>query len=419
MRWGYPENRHLKEWDGEIEMTAKKDVLIIGAGVIGCSIAYHLGKKGIQCLVIDKFGIGDRASGKAWGVLSYPKLLMVREKDPFGFYTTPDGQSFGQWLDLYESSFHRLPDLAADIQERGGIDIEYGDVPITTVALSENEESYFKESLAKVRQAGDFKCQWLDVDAVKQIFPKISSKVRGGLMAPQLQVEPYKYTLGLAQAAESMGAEFRNGDVVDFETDSGRINAIKLSSGTTIAADKIVLAMGPWTTQAASKLGREMPLVVIMEECVCLEAPPDYPMHSIYGHVEIVRKVNGEIILATAELKSARHYWESKTRNDLDDSLSEGLQEENLLAAVRLLPDLEEARLKTHRGDLLAYGPDPDFHRPIMGKLPEWENGFVATGFGGLGINMSSTAGCVMADMISEGQVPFRYQSMMDHLRPR
>jgi glycine oxidase len=400
-------------------MTDKKDVLIVGAGVIGCSIAYHLGKKGITSLIIDKNGIGDRASGKAWGVLSYPKSLLVREKEPLGFWITPEGQSFGQWLDLYESSFHRMADLALDIQERGGIDIEFGDIPLISLAFSEAEETYHKETLSLVRQRGDYKCKWLEQDEIKAIFPAISPNVRGGLMTPQLQVEPYKYTLGLAQSAESMGAEIRNGDVVGFETENGNINAVKLASGAVIEADKIVLAMGPWTTKAASWLGRDMPLSIIMEECICLEAPEDYPHYSLYGHIEIIRKVNGELILATAEVQSAQHYLESKARNDLDDRLTEEVKEKNLETAVRLLPDLEEARLVTHRGDLLAYGPAPDYHRPIMGRLPQWENGYVATGFGGLGINMSSTAGHVMADMIADGQVPFRYQSMMDHLSPK
>ena len=374
-------------------MAAKKDVLVIGACVIGCSIAYHLGRKGIASLVVDRNGIGDRASGKAWGLLEYHKLWLAGEKDSFGFWVTPEGRSFGQWFDLYESSFHRLPGLSADIKERGGIDVEHGDLPSINLVFNELEEAYYREKLAKVRALGDYKCHWMGPEEVKQIYPDISPDVRGGMVSPQQQVEPYKYTLGLAQAAESMGAEFRSGQVVGFKTGGGKIEAVALSSGVNIEADRIVIALGPWTTQAASWLGGEMPLSVVMEECLCLEAPDDFPMHSLhgrahhdFGYVEIVRKVNGELILASAEVMTPQEYWDLKARPSLGDGLNEEVKRINIAAAVSLLPGLEEARLVTHRGDLLAYGPAPNYHQPIMGRLPEWENGFVATGFGGLGI---------------------------------
>ena len=48
------------------------DVVIVGAGVIGCSIAYHLGKRGMRATVVDRESIGTRASGKAWAVIPYP-----------------------------------------------------------------------------------------------------------------------------------------------------------------------------------------------------------------------------------------------------------------------------------------------------------------------------------------------------------
>ena len=65
-------------------MSSKKDIVIVGAGVAGCSIAYHLAKKGIASTIIDRESIGARASGKAWGVVAYPPIWLVAEQIPVG-----------------------------------------------------------------------------------------------------------------------------------------------------------------------------------------------------------------------------------------------------------------------------------------------------------------------------------------------
>jgi hypothetical protein len=86
---------------------------------------------------------------------------------------------------------------------------------------------------------------------------------------------------------------------------------------------------------------------------------------------------------------------------------------------MRLLPDLlEGAELVEHRGDLLAYGPEPYYHKPVMGRLPGVDNGYIATRFGALGIQMSVGAGEVMADLIADGKVPFRAKQMLEYLSP-
>ena len=58
----------------------QSDVVIIGAGAIGCSIAYHLGKRGMRAVVVERESIGTRASGKAWGVIPYPPSLLAYEE---------------------------------------------------------------------------------------------------------------------------------------------------------------------------------------------------------------------------------------------------------------------------------------------------------------------------------------------------
>jgi glycine/D-amino acid oxidase-like deaminating enzyme len=270
-----------------------------------------------------------------------------------------------------------------------------------------------------LEESGCYEYEWLDRHALNTIFPGIHPKVRGGVTIPKLQVEPFKYTLGLAQAAESMGAEIKHGEVTGFATEGERITAVELASGTRLEADGVVIAMGPWSGQAASLLGKEIPAHICMEECLRVRVQEGFPLHSIYNHVNLISRIDGDVIIASAQHESLSHYYESTKREDFDSRLTDSVKEKNIEAAMELIPDLLEAsELVEHRGDLLAYGPDPIYQKPVLGRLQGWENGYIASRFGGMGIMMSVGVGEVMADLIVDSEVPFRVRKMIEHLTP-
>ena len=396
-----------------------KDVVIIGAGVIGCSIAYHLAKKGITSTIIEKESIGSRASGKAWAVISYPPSLLGEALLPDSYMGMPGGETIARWQDLYWSGYYRMAELSLDIREKGKIDISFGAVPVTLFATSKQTETECKQLMAYLKENGYYEYEWLEPSDLETIFPGINPKVRGGLTIPELQVEPFKYTLGLAQAAESMGAEVRHGEVVGFNTKGGKITSVKLASGTRIEADVVVIAMGPWSGPAASWLGEKIPAHIAMAECLRVSVPEGFPLHSIYSDVTIISRVDGDLILASAEHASTSQYFESAKREDFNNSLSDKVKDKNIEAAMELIPDLlEKAELVEHRGDLVAYGPSPFYQKPILGRLQEWENGYIASRFGGMGIQMSVGVGEVMADLIVEKEVSFGVKKMIEYLGP-
>lgn len=399
-------------------MSRGKDVVIIGAGVVGCSIAYHLAKRGITCFIIERESIGSRASGKAWAVISYPPRLLVTVKDPDNLYAMPEGETIARWQDLFWSGYYRLADLALDIKEKGKVDVEFGTTPWTLVATSERTETKYKQFMDDLKECGYCEYEWLGPDDLKAVFPRINPKVRGGLTFPQLQVEPYKFTLGLGQAAEAMGAEIRHGDVVGFDTKGERIMSVRLASGAMVEANEVVVAMGPWSGQATSWLGKEIPVHVVMTECLRVRSVKAFPLHSIAAGVQILARVNGDVVLASAEVNSKTQYFKMKSRYDFDSSLSEMVKTRNIQAALELLPSLEEADLIEHRGDLIAYAPSPFYYKPVIGRVPGWENAYIATRFGAFGIQLSVGAGEIMADIIADGQVPYRAKHMMEHLSP-
>lgn len=400
-------------------MSSRKDVIIIGAGAVGSSTAYHLAKKGIASHVIEKESIAARASGKAWAVITYPPLFPAIERIPDLTFWLPEETSYSYWLYLFWGGYLRMADLALDIKERGGIDIEFGKMPWTLITMTEEEEQEMKFFESMFKENGAHEVEWIDAEDLRSIFPDINPDVRGGLTLPQLQVEPYKYTLGLAQSAEAMGAEITQGEVVGFGTKGNRIISVKLASGKEIESDEFVIATGARNGQTTSLLGTEIPVHPCLVDCVRIRPPKGFPKHSLGSRRgEILSRVNGDIIISGTEGASRSKFFEGKARPDFDATLSADAAENALEAAIEILPDLKDAELIEHRGDLLAHGPSPLYNKPALGRLPDWENGCIATEASN-GIHLSSGMGQILADLIVSGKPSSDVKQMLQHIRPR
>jgi glycine/D-amino acid oxidase-like deaminating enzyme len=410
---------------GRLAMSARKDVIIVGAGVIGCSIAYHLGRRGISACIVERESIATRASGKAWAVFTYPPSMLAYEKGyaassgeshsgTIDLSETPPGESVEDWLYLHTASYDRMPEFALELAERGEIDIEYCETPSTNLVTQKKLEEVGgpQQLLRPFREAGGFECDWIDSDALRELFPALNPDYVGGITAPEGQLEPYKFTLSLAQAAESLGAEIVQGEVVGFATQGDRITGVQLASGTELQADAVVLAMGPWTGQGSARLGREIGCRAFLAQCLRAEVPGGLPLHILGGgDYWILPKRNGEVILAM-------YGPDLIERPDLDASLTEEVKLETLRGVAEVLPTLEDAKLLEHRGDLLAMAPTPPYNKPVMGRLPEWQNGYIASRFGSLGVCMSPATGEIMAELIETGKAPLRARRMLERIAP-
>ncbi|MHC4993136.1 MAG: NAD(P)/FAD-dependent oxidoreductase [Planctomycetota bacterium] len=407
-------------------MSIRRDVIVIGAGAIGCSIAYHLGRRGISARVVDRESIASRASGKAWAVFTYPPTWVASERcvetpseaedgAPVDVSKTVPGVSVADWLLLHSASYDRMPEFAIELAERGGIDIEYCETPSTDlVTEGELEEAGGPQELLRpIRAVGGVEADWIGGDALRELFPSLNPVYAGGTSCPAGQVEPYRFTLAMAQAAEKLGAEFGQGEVVDFATRGDAITGVRLTSGTELQADAVVLATGPWFGELSARLGCPIGCRPVFSECLRATMPVALPLHTLGADdFWILPKKNGEVILASYGVK------DFVDRADFDASLSEETKLAALQGVAQILPALEEAMIVEHRGDLLAMAPTPPYQKPVLGRLPQWRNAFVAARFGGDGVCMSPATGELMAELIDTGRVPLRAQRMFECLAP-
>ena len=408
-------------------MSKMKDVIVIGAGAIGSSIAYHLGRRGISARVVDRESIAVRASGKAWAVFTYAPLWVAGEE----CITTPDeaaegapvdigktvpGVSVADWIYLHSASYDRMAEFAIELTERGGVDPEYCEAPSTHLMTAEEleERGGPQAVMEPIRAAGGVEADWIDGAALREVYPSLNPVWVGGIIYPNGQVEPYRFSLSMAQAAEKLGAEFVQGEVVEFATQGDRITGVRLASGTELEADAVVLATGPWIGKLSAKLGCPIACRPVFSECLRVTMPGHFPLHALgAGDIWIVPKKNGEVILATY---GARDFVD---RPDFDANLSEETKMTALEGAVEALPVLEEATIVEHRGDLLAMAPTPPYQKPVLGRFPEWRNAYVAARFGGDGICMSPATGELLAELIDSAQVPLRARHLFECLAPR
>jgi len=407
-------------------MSALKDVIVVGAGAIGCSIAYHLGHRGISTCIVDRESIAVRASGKAWAVFTYAPMWVANERcvtpPTEGFANAPveteltvPGESVAHWLCLHAASYDRMPEFAIELKERGGIDIEYCETPSTNLVTQKEfeEAGGSQELLRPFREAGGVECEWIDSETLREQFPSLNADYVGGTSCPAGQVEPYKFTLAMAQAAEKLGAEIAQGEVVGFATEGDKITGVQLASGKELHADAVVLAMGPWTGEASALLGCEIACRTVFTECLRATMPVDLPLHTLgVENFWILPKKNGEVILATYGAADFIN------RPNFDASLSEEVKLSVVNGVTRILPALEDATIVEHRGDLLAMAPTPPYQKPVMGRIPKWQNAYVASRFGGDGICMSPAAGELMAELIDTGKTPLRARRMFERLAP-
>ncbi|HSB82514.1 MAG TPA: FAD-binding oxidoreductase [Candidatus Methylomirabilis sp.] len=395
-------------------MPPQRDIVIVGAGAVGCSIAYHLAKHGAPAQILERESIAARASGKSWAVFAYPPRFFALEGQPQEqLFSMPVG-SVGPWLELFWLGYHRLPDMALEIKEAAGVDIGYGELSWVRLALTEEQEEANRTALALQRERGWHEGYWMDTRALRSFFPDIHLRVRGGAVVPYLQVEPYRYTLGLAQAAEAKGVNIRQGEVVGFRKQGSRVAAARLATGAEVEADVFVLATGPWSGRSTSWLGKEMPVLINREQCIRMEVPKRLPPYGLTAPngLTIVPKVSGDVIVGHAGL--------ADLQTDFDASLTtEECKMMLLNDAVELLPSIGEAKLVEQRGDFEAWSPPPRRIQPVLGRHPEWDNVYIATRFGTLGMMLSLGTGRVMADLIlAGGKAPARFEHLLEVLSP-
>jgi glycine oxidase len=208
------------------------DVIVVGAGIIGCAAALELARRGLSVTVVERDSPGRRATWAAAGMLS-----------PFG-----EGAG-GAFLDLAEESLNRFPSFSHALQEQSGIDVEFRTAGKLHVA-SEGDEAEL-HALATDGAAARFNASLLDGDEARRLEPALSRTVTTAvLVGRDFRVNNRLLAQSLLACAVAAGVRFRTANpVAALAARAGTVTGVRLASGELLDASHVVLAAGAWSGQ--------------------------------------------------------------------------------------------------------------------------------------------------------------------------
>ncbi|MCA1058674.1 glycine oxidase ThiO [Rossellomorea aquimaris] len=357
-------------------MAKQFDVLIVGGGVIGCSIAYQLSKRGKKVLVMEKNRLASKASKAAAGML--------------GVHTELTGGS--PLYRLAQNSRNLYPALAQELKEVTGMDIEYVENGMIKLARTEEEAQNLVTVASQTEQ--DEQVEWLSPLKLSAFEPHLSKQVAGGLFIPRDgNVAAPKLTEALGLASVRLGADVKEyTDVYDFIVEGSRITGVQTSIGS-YSASEIIVAGGAWSQSLLGKIGLTLHSFPVKGECFSVKCPRELVERTIFTEgCYIVPKVGGRLLIGATE-----------HANTFDESISVSGMMSLMKKATEILPDLihtdwEKAwsgiRPQTHGG------------LPMIGRSERWEGLSIATGHYRNGILLAPITGVMMADLLEGKENP-------------
>ncbi len=353
--------------------TSSPDVVVIGAGIVGCGAAYYLAKAGARVTIVERDSVAGHASGFALGGLS--PLAGAGVPEPLG--------------ELSLASYRLHEHLSADLKEETGIDTELEFRSAMNVVFSQENAAVLRERLPWQQAQEGFSVQWMDGAGIQALEPRINPEVMGGVLTePVGLLDPYRFTLALLQAAERAGATMHNAPVDGLTFQGGRVTGVTLR-GQTLPCDRVVIAMGPWCHEASDWLGVTLPLQPLKGQIVRLRIDAQPLPYLSFGHGYAVSKPDGLLWVGTTE--ESVGFDETPTIQARDGILADALE---------VLPFLQDAEVVQQTACLRPVTPD---NLPALGLVPGREGVVVATGAGRKGIHMGPIMAQVAADLARTG----------------
>jgi len=363
-------------------------VVIVGGGVIGCSVAYHLTKLGIKDVVLlERKTLTCGTTWHAAGLV--PTLRATYNMSMLAKYSAG----------LYES-------LEQETGQATGF-VRNGSLSIATHAERLTE---LKRGASMAKLCG-FPCDVVSPEQALDLWPLLNIEdVVGGIYLPMDGiVNPVDVSQALAKGARMGGAKIiENTKVLDIKIKDGRAAGVVTEFGD-IDAEFVVNCAGMWARNFGKKAGVNIPLHAAEHYYVVTE-----PMAEVTGVLPTLRDLDscnyfktdaGKLLIGTFEPNAKPWGHEGIPDSFSFDELPADMEhlEPYLENAIRRIPALEKTGLQVFFNGPESFTQDDRYH---LGEAPELRNYFVAAGFNSVGIQSAGGAGKVLAEWIVKGHAP-------------
>ena len=371
-----------------MQIPSKARAVIIGGGVIGCSIAYHLGKLGWKDVVLlERKQLTCGTTWHAAGLIA--QLRATQNMTRLAKYSQ----------ELY-FGLEAETGVATGFKRNGSI----------TVALTDERMEELRRSAAMARAFGVEIDEITPGDIAGRYPGLVTGDVVGGVwLSKDGQADPVNITQALAKGARNFGASILQGvKVTAIQQANGRVTGVETDHGP-IAADYVVNAGGMWGREIGAMADVAVPLHACEHFYIVTEAMPDLaanlPVLRVPDECAYYKEDAGKILLGAFEPNS-KPWGMNVIPEDFEfDSLPEDFDhfEPILERAVERFPLLASAGIQTFFNGPESFTPDD---RYILGEAPELDNFYVAAGFNSIGIQSAGGAGMVLADWMDRGRQP-------------
>ncbi|MEZ5848829.1 MAG: FAD-dependent oxidoreductase, partial [Geminicoccaceae bacterium] len=370
------------------ELPAHADVVIVGGGVIGCSIAYHLTRIGIRDVVL--LERKQLTSGTTWhaaGLIG--QLRATRRMTELAKYTS---------------------ELLFTLEEETGQATGFRQNGSISVALHDERMEELRRGASMARSFG-LEVELLTPADIGERYPHLHvGDVVGGIFLPKDgQANPADVTQAYARGARAGGALVREHlSIDDILIENGRAVGVRTQEGT-VRADTVVLAAGMWSHELGRKIGVSLPLHAAEHFYIVTEPvaglPRNLPVLRVPDECAYYKEDAGKILLGAFE-PEAKPWGMNGIPADFEfTTLPDDFEhfEPILEKAVERLPLLAETGIQTFFNGPESFTPDD---RYLLGETPQVKDLFVACGLNSIGIQSSGGIGKVLSEWIRDRAMP-------------
>jgi glycine/D-amino acid oxidase-like deaminating enzyme len=351
------------------------DVVIVGGGIVGSSIAYHLTAAGCtNVLVVEReTHQGKGSTGKSMGG--------VRAQ-----FATPVNIR----MSLYSIPFY------ASFDERLGHPAGYKPQGYLFVATSDRHFEYLCTNQEKQKALGLTTAHMVSADEIRSMFPQLRSDdvVGGSFCSTDGFVDPYSAMVGfMTRAAESGARLWRNTEVTAIHVDGHGVAGVETTRGS-VATRTVVNAAGPWAAHVAKLAGVELPVEPLRRMLVSTEPFDEFP----HSAPMIIDMSNG-FHFRPESLGFLLAWNDPEETPGFKTDFEPGFIEKVLTRAAARVPCFENLAVNPKRAWAGLYEMTPD-HHPILGPVAEVPGFFLANGFSGHGVMHAPATGRILSDLI-------------------
>ncbi len=373
-------------------LPAHAEVIVVGGGIVGASIAYHLTKRGVSdVLVLERHQLTSGTTWHAAGLVA--QLRATENQTKLARYS----------LDLYQR-----------LQEETEQDTGFRAPGAISIASTPHRWEELRRTAAMARNLGVAASE-IGPDEIAERWPLAEvGDLLGGIWLPEDGVVgPSDTTMALSKGARLGGARVVEGVGVDeVIVDAGKAVGVVTDTGETISAATVVLACGLWTRHLAAKAGVSVPLMAAEHHYVVTE-----PVPGVTADMPILRdpdkwaylkpEAGGAMLVGLFE--PIGRPWPAHGAPPIDKPFLTMDPDPEHLAnwlgpAFDRIPALHETGIRLLFDGPESFTPDDAY---ILGEAPEVADLFVAAGFNSIGIQSAGGAGMAIAHWITEGQPPF------------